>query len=200
VLKKIVKAIVLAVFLVIAFPMALLAGFGRLPRIFSTFAQLCAAIPGLPGDYLRIAYYRMTLDECSVQSRISYGSFFAHSQTRVAPGVYIGAYCVLGAAVIGARTMIASGVQILAGKNQHPRGADGRLAAIPIVDPIRIGSDCWLGAGAIIMDDVGDGSTIGAGAIVTRRIHANSIAVGNPARVTGSVSGRDSRDTDLVLD
>lgn len=48
-----------------------------------------------------------------------------------------------------------------------------------------IGSDVWIGFGAIILSGVtiGDSSIVGSGAIVTKSIPPNSIAVGNPARV-----------------
>ena len=54
---------------------------------------------------------------------------------------------------------------------------------------IRIGNDCWVGANTVILDGVciGNGSIIGAGAVVRGRIPPNSIAVGVPARV---VKGR----------
>ncbi|MCC8423977.1 CatB-related O-acetyltransferase [Mucilaginibacter sp. UR6-11] len=48
-----------------------------------------------------------------------------------------------------------------------------------------IGNDVWIGANAIIMDDItiGDGAIIGAGAIVTRNVPAYAIVVGNPAKI-----------------
>lgn len=48
-----------------------------------------------------------------------------------------------------------------------------------------IGNDTWLGHGSIIMPDVqiGDGSVVGSGAIVTKDVPAYSIVVGSPARV-----------------
>ena len=51
--------------------------------------------------------------------------------------------------------------------------------------PLEIGEDCWLGAGAKVLDgaSIGDRSAIGAGAVVNKPIPANSIAVGVPARV-----------------
>jgi acetyltransferase-like isoleucine patch superfamily enzyme len=55
-------------------------------------------------------------------------------------------------------------------------------------DPVLIGDDVWIGIGAIILQGVriGRGSIIGAGAVVTRDIPPFSIAMGTPARVTGS--------------
>jgi acetyltransferase-like isoleucine patch superfamily enzyme len=52
---------------------------------------------------------------------------------------------------------------------------------------VGIGANCWIGASAIVMAAVGEGSTIGAGSIVTKAIPARVIAAGNPARVLRSL-------------
>ena len=54
--------------------------------------------------------------------------------------------------------------------------------------PLQIGEDCWIGAGAKVLDgaSLGDHCVIGAGSVVNRPIPANSIAVGVPARVVKS--------------
>jgi virginiamycin A acetyltransferase len=187
---KTMKALLHGVFLALAFPMAVLSGFGRSETVFLCFAQGCALVPGIIGDYLRIAYYKLTLLECALESRIQFGSFFAHPEARVGRGVYIGSYCVLGRTAIGDRTQIASTVQILSGRQQHRRDADGRILGSEggVFEQVDIGADCWIGAAAIVMANVGAGSTIGAGSIVTRPVPSASVAVGNPARVVSSAS------------
>jgi acetyltransferase-like isoleucine patch superfamily enzyme len=184
-LKAIVKSLLHALFLLIAFPFGATAAFGRFRAGFTLWAQFLALVPGLPGDYLRVAYYRLTLEKCHPESRIQFGSFFAHPNATVARFVYIGCYCVLGRCRIGERTQIASGVQILSGRNQHSRSSDGAIlgAAHSSFATITIGADCWLGAQAIIMADVGPGTTIGAGGVVVSPIPAGVVAVGNPARI-----------------
>ena len=59
--------------------------------------------------------------------------------------------------------------------------------------PVRIGKNCWIGAGALVMPGVtiGDNSVIGAGSVVTRDIPSNVVAAGNPCRVLRPVGERD---------
>jgi acetyltransferase-like isoleucine patch superfamily enzyme len=183
-----IKPVVRSIALVLAFPCALLAAFGRIEAAFEFFAQGLALVPGSPGSYLRVAYYFMTLRSCPLENHVGMGSFFAHSQASVGRRVYIGSYCVLGNTTIGDRSQIASGVQVLSGKKQHVRGQDGRISGAEqgVFDVIPIGPDCWIGAGAIVMAAVGKETTIGAGSVVTRPIPERSVAVGNPARVIRS--------------
>ena len=53
--------------------------------------------------------------------------------------------------------------------------------------PVRIGSDVWIGGGAIILPGItiGDGAVIGAGSVVTRDVGAGATVAGNPARPRG---------------
>ena len=52
-------------------------------------------------------------------------------------------------------------------------------------NPIIIESNCWIGYGVIILAGVtiGNGSIVGAGAVVTKNIPPFSICAGVPARV-----------------
>ena len=51
-----------------------------------------------------------------------------------------------------------------------------------------IGNDIWIGARVTILPGVhvGDGSIIGAGAVVTKDVEPYSIVAGNPAKKIGS--------------
>lgn len=59
--------------------------------------------------------------------------------------------------------------------------------------PVRIGKNCWLGAGVIVLPGVsiGDNSVIGAGSVVTKDIPADVVAVGNPCRVLRKIGEKD---------
>lgn len=94
--------------------------------------------------------------------------------------IYVGDYTMFGPNV----TLATAG---------HPVLADLRVHGYQYNAPIRIGKNCWLGAGVIVMPGVtiGDNVVIGAGSIVTKDIPSNIVAVGNPCRVMRPVGEKD---------
>jgi maltose O-acetyltransferase len=89
---------------------------------------------------------------------------------------------------IGDHTLFGSGVQILT--PLHPTDAALRRRQ-EFGKPIEIGSDVWVGAGALILAGVRVGSraVIGAGSVVTRDIPDDVFAAGNPCRVIRGIAG-----------
>jgi len=83
---------------------------------------------------------------------------------------------------IGDYTQFGPGVQILT--PLHPFDAELRRKQ-EYGKPIDIGSDVWVGGGALILAGVRIGSktVIGAGSVVTRDIPDGVLAAGNPCRV-----------------
>ncbi len=59
--------------------------------------------------------------------------------------------------------------------------------------PVRIGRNCWIGAGVCILPGVtiDDHAVIGAVSVVTKDIPARTVAVGNPCRVLRPISDHD---------
>ena len=59
--------------------------------------------------------------------------------------------------------------------------------------PVRIGRNCWIGAGAVILPGItiGDNVVVGAGSVVTKDLPSNVVAVGDPCRVLREVDERD---------
>lgn len=100
-------------------------------------------------------------------------------------GVFLNFNCIILDVVevtIGDRTQIGPAVQIYAA--DHPRDPETRRAGLEFGRPVRIGSDVWIGGGAILLPGVtvGDGAVIGAGSVVTRDVAAGVTVAGNPAR------------------
>lgn len=84
---------------------------------------------------------------------------------------------------IGDDLQMAPAVQVYAAT--HPLDPKLRAAGLELARPIRIGSNVWIGGGAIILPGVtiGDGAVIGAGSVVSRDVQAATLVVGNPARM-----------------
>lgn len=57
--------------------------------------------------------------------------------------------------------------------------------------PVVIGNKVWIGANATVLPGVriGDNSIVGAGAVVTKDVPANTVVVGSPARVVRMLAG-----------
>jgi maltose O-acetyltransferase len=88
---------------------------------------------------------------------------------------------------IGDFTLFGPAVQILT--PLHPLNAELRRKQ-EYGKPITIGSDVWVGAGALILPGVRIGSraVIGAGSVVTRDIPDGVFAAGNPCRVIRDIA------------
>jgi maltose O-acetyltransferase len=84
---------------------------------------------------------------------------------------------------IGSNVFIGPTVQIYTA--MHPMAWQERASGVEYAKPVIIGSDTWIGGGAIICPGVtiGDRSVIGAGSVVTRNIPEDVLAAGNPCRV-----------------
>ncbi|MBE6958792.1 MAG: sugar O-acetyltransferase [Ruminococcaceae bacterium] len=92
---------------------------------------------------------------------------------------------------VGDHTMFGPNVTIATAG--HPICPELREQGLQYNMPVRIGRNCWLGAGVIVLPGVtiGDNTVIGAGSVVTKDIPANVVAVGNPCRVLREIGERD---------
>ena len=92
---------------------------------------------------------------------------------------------------IGDYTLFGPAVQIYTAT--HPFEANLRRSQ-ESAKPIDIGSDVWVGGGAIICPGVRIGSraVIGAGSVVTRDIPDDVFAAGNPCRVVRKLLENDN--------
>ena len=153
--------------------------------IFSSISQLLSLLPGKVGSYYRKGFYHLAMQHCHFSGVISFGTLFSNPDTEINDNVYIGPQCNIGKSIIGKNTLIASGVHILSGKNQH-KFSD---LDTPIqqqgghYQKIIIGEDCWVGNAAVVMANVGDKAIVAAGSVVTNDVPNYAIVAGNPARI-----------------
>lgn len=94
--------------------------------------------------------------------------------------IYVGDYTMFGPNV----TVATAG---------HPIDPELRQQAYQYNMPVKIGRNCWIGAGVIIVPGVtiGDNVVIGAGSIVTKDIPSGVVAVGNPCRIMRNIGEKD---------
>lgn len=92
---------------------------------------------------------------------------------------------------VGDNTMFGPNVTIATAG--HPILPSLREQAYQYNMPVRIGKNCWVGAGAVILPGVtiGDHVVIGAGSVVTKDLPSKVVAVGNPCRVLREVNAHD---------
>ena len=92
---------------------------------------------------------------------------------------------------VGDYTMFGPNVMIVTAG--HPIWPKLREQAYQYNMPVRIGKNCWIGAGAIILPGVtiGDHVVVGAGSVVTKDLPSDVVAVGNPCRVLRKISEHD---------
>jgi maltose O-acetyltransferase len=79
--------------------------------------------------------------------------------------------------------MIGPSVQIYTAA--HEIQAEARIQGWEVAKPIMIEDNVWIGGGAILLPGVriGRNAVVGAGAVVSRSVPANTVVAGNPARV-----------------
>lgn len=87
---------------------------------------------------------------------------------------------------IGDRVLMGPNVHIYA--VNHPLAPEERAAETGCPEygkPVVIQDDCWIGGNVTILPGVtvGRGSTVAAGAVVTKDVPERSLAAGNPAKV-----------------
>jgi virginiamycin A acetyltransferase len=188
-MKRIVNCAAKAIFVLIVVPVWVLyllesTILGR-KKSFPGYSQFFSLIPGLVGNYLREAFYRLSLVHLGSQSCICFGVILSDPGARIGSGVYIGPHCNLGLCTIEDDVLLGSGIHIMSGMSQHGfadlfvpiREQKGELLNV------RIGRDTWIGNNTVVGNHVGEKCVIGAAALVIREVPPFSIAVGNPAKV-----------------
>ncbi|MCF7849843.1 MAG: acyltransferase [Kiritimatiellales bacterium] len=85
---------------------------------------------------------------------------------------------------------VSLGMDCLIVSASHKIGTSSFRAGPGTADPVVIGAGSWLGARAVVLPgvEIGKGTVIAAGAVVTKSLPANVVAAGIPARVKRGLS------------
>lgn len=105
---------------------------------------------------------------------------------NIGNNVNIGRGCIISIKdkmVIGNDVEIGPNVSFFDQNHQYEKGKLIR-EQLSIIKKIKIGNDCWIGSGSIILKgvEIGNGSVIGSGSIVNKSIPEMEIWAGNPAK------------------
>lgn len=173
--------------------------FGNYQTIFSASGQWLSLVPGTIGVWLRRAFYRMTLEDCGADFSIGFLSWISSPQSVIGKRVYIGSLSVMGTVELDDNVLIGSSVHVLSGRHQHsPTSLDSPMnAQAGTFSRTSIGSNVWIGNGAIVMANIDSNTVIGAGSVVVRPIDRGVVAVGNPAKVIKALNIGDVKTPDV---
>ena len=140
-------------------------------------ATLEAGVDVGPFSHLRPGAY--------LERAVHIGNYVEVKESRLGRGVLAGHFSYLGDASIGAGANIGAGTITcnFDGKDKHRT---------------QIGSGAFIGCDTMLIApvSVGDGAATGAGAVVTRDVPADLLAVGVPARIVKRTINSDSRGSD----
>lgn len=143
----------------------------------------------LRGFFLRLAGIEMhkSVSFCGRGWIYGRGRLIIDEGTWLSPGVILHTH--LNANIyIGPRCDVGPGVEFILGG--HEIGSEERRAGKGTVLPISIESGCWIGAKSIILGgvNIGKGSIVAAGSVVTRDVPSNTLVAGIPAAIKRSLS------------
>lgn len=177
-------------------PLALLSRLSDFVFLFCS--QLLAFFPYIVGTIARYEFYRFALSKCGKNVMIGFGTVFIYRDIEIGDNVLIGMYNTIHHCNFGSYVLTAEGCRFLSGSRYHnfdrtdvPMALQGgSLKRIVVAD------DVWVGANAVVMSNLAEGSIVGAGSVVVDDVDALTIVGGVPAKV---LKKRDStRDSERV--
>ena len=141
---------------------------------------------------LRVTWpHRVRLgDGCSLEHSIYFniaGGYRDGGGVTIGKGTFVGSGCefnITSAISIGEQCLIASGCRFI--DHNHGTGTNASMKSqVEDEQPIRIGSDVWIGVNCVVLKGVsiGDGAIVAAGSVVTRSLESMGVYAGVPARL-----------------
>ncbi|MCP4325915.1 MAG: acyltransferase [Alteromonadales bacterium] len=152
------------------------------------YEQVTFRISLLPyriGCDIRYSFYKKMLKAVGVKVCFSFGTVVTNKNTIIGNNVRLGPFNTIGLAKFGNDILTAQYVHILSGSKQH---SFSKLD-IPIISQpgeircVEIAGDNWIGANVVVMNDVGKGTILGSGSVVTAKVPSYVVAAGNPSKI-----------------
>jgi acetyltransferase-like isoleucine patch superfamily enzyme len=167
----------------VVLPLALLSRLSDF--IFRTCSDLLSIVPYMFGIIMRYEFYKWTLARIGKNVVIGFGTIFFYPDIEIGDNVLIGNYNVIHYCNFGSYVLTADQCQFLSGAKYHNHDRTDIPMALQggKIRRIQVNDDCWIGANSVIMNDIGQGSIIGAGSVVTHLVEPYTIVAGNPAQV-----------------
>jgi acetyltransferase-like isoleucine patch superfamily enzyme len=153
---------------------------------FPFVSEFISKVPFSFGWKFRRAVYHQLLPSIPADVNLHYGVKIEDRRTRFGKDVWVSSGCYIDYAIIEDYVLIGPNAILLSG-GRHHRIEDPdvpiKMQGNDEKKNILIGKGAWIGAGAIVMADVGHDSIVGAGAVVTKPVVPYAVVAGNPARV-----------------
>jgi acetyltransferase-like isoleucine patch superfamily enzyme len=155
--------------------------------LFRSCSEALSLIPEFPGAMIRYEFYRFALRGCGHNVLFCSGAVFNYSDITIGSHVLVGRQVIVHHCDIGDYTLIGERCTLLSGSKQHRAERTDVPMALQGGQKrrIRIEGDAWLGSHAVVMNDVGRGAIVAAGAVVVEPVPDGSIVGGVPAREIG---------------
>jgi len=155
---------------------------------YAAVGQLLSLVPGRLGVGLRRGWYEMTLERCGAGLVVEFLAVFRTPKARVGDRCFIGLGSWIAWAHLGDDVITGNHITVLSGRRQH---GFGDLSIAMHDQPghpelVVIGSNVWIGTGAVIAAGLSRGTIVGAGAVVTKTFPEHAILGGVPAQQIGS--------------
>jgi len=155
--------------------------------VFKACSEFLSLVPSPFGFIMRYAFYKFTLDSCGENVLIDFGTVFYYPKITIGNNVTFGIGNIVQHCDFGSNVLVSDSCRFIGGIKKHTYDRTD----IPIVyqggkiKAIRVESDTWIDSNAIVMENIGHGSVIMAGSVITKVVEPYSICSGNPARVIG---------------
>jgi len=153
---------------------------------FPFISEFISRVPFSVGCKFRRAVYHQLLPSIAPNAILHYGVKIEDRRTVLGKDIWISNGCYLDYVIVADHVLIGPNAILLSGGKHHNTDRIDipvKLQGNGIKQPIKIDRGAWIGAGAIIMADVGHDAIVGAGSIVTKEVPPYGVVAGNPARI-----------------